>query len=87
MKISIKYLKHLERPWLLKRIGGAYEQHAHCFTKKDAEKIRHLIDINKYLYSKDYRIAMQRLMTEEEFKRLDKKQRYYNVQKGNKRRL
>lgn len=82
MKISIKYLKYLERPWLIKRVNGTYEQHAHCFTKKDAEKIRQLIDINKYPYSKEYKTAMQRILTEEEFKNLDKKQRYYNLQRG-----
>lgn len=82
VKISIRYIRGLERPWLVKREEGTYEQHAHCYTEKDARKIRQLIDINRYPYSKEYKVAMQRLLTEEEFKKLDKKQRYYNVQKG-----
>lgn len=72
----------MERPWLLKRVGGSYEQHAHFFTRKDAQKVRRLIDQNKYPYSKEYKTAMQRILTEEEFKKLHKKERYYNVQKG-----
>jgi len=59
MKLTLRYIPNLERPWLLKREGGAYEQHAHFF-----------------------KIAMQRLLTEEEFKSLEKKQRYININKG-----
>lgn len=44
--------------------------------KKDAENVRRLIDGNKYPYNKKYKIAMQRILTEEEFKKLNKKQRY-----------
>ena len=82
MQISIKYLESLERPWLVKRVHGSYEQHAHMYTRKDAVKIRELIDANKYPYCREYKIAMQRLLTEEEFKQLDKKQRYYNTNHG-----
>ena len=83
MKLTIKYYPKLpERKWLLKREGGAYEQHAHFLCKKDAENVRRLIDENKYPYNKKYKIAMQRILTEEEFKKLDKKQRYYNVNNG-----
>lgn len=82
MKLSIKYTENLERPWLLKRENGAYEQHAHFFTKKEAELCRHIIDIGKYPHCKKYKVAIQRLLTEEEFKQLKKKQRYFNSQKG-----
>lgn len=82
IKLSIKYLEGLERPWLLKREHGEYEQHAHFYTRKDAEKVRRLIDCDRYPYCKEYRIAMQRILTEEEFKKLNKKQRYFNVNKG-----
>ena len=79
MKLSIKFKPSCEeRPWLLKREGGEYEQHAHLKTKKDAIKVRNLIDIGKYPYCKDYKIAMQRILTEEENKKLDKKERYFN---------
>lgn len=78
MKLSIIYFENLERPWLLKREDGEYEQHCHFKTKKDAHRIKHLIEINKYPGKKDEKYAMQRILTEEEFKKLDKKQRYYN---------
>ena len=83
MKLTIKYYPKLpKRKWLLKREGGAYEQHAHFFFYKDAENVRRLIDSNKYPYNKKYKIAMQRILTKEESKKLDKKQRYFNVNKG-----
>lgn len=85
MKLSIKYKpKCFDRPWLIKREGGEYSQHAHLKSKKDAEKVRRLIDIGKYPYNKDFKIAMQRLLTEEEFKKLDKKSRYVNYSKFSK---
>ena len=82
MKLSIIYYPKMERPRLLKREHGLYEQHAHFFTQKEAKKCRKLIDANKYPRDKKYRIAMQRLMTEEEFKKLNKKPRYHNQNKG-----
>lgn len=87
MRLSIVYKPHCpERPWLIRREGGRYSQHAHMLTKKDAEKVRTLIDLGKYPYSKDFKVAMQRLLTEEEFKGLKKKQRYFNPRKGGKSR-
>lgn len=82
MKLSIKYLPRLKRPWLLKREHGEYSQHAHFYTKKEAKCCRSLIDSNKYPVEKKYKIAMKRLLYEEEYKKLNKKERYYNVQKG-----
>ena len=83
MKLTIKYYPTLpKRKWILIREGGAYEQHAHFLCKKDAENVRRLIDSGKYPYNKKYKLAMQRIMTEEEFKKLDKKQRYHNVNNG-----
>ncbi|MDD7319288.1 MAG: hypothetical protein PUG74_11550 [Prevotellaceae bacterium] len=82
MKLEIKFKPTCEeRPWLIKRVGGKYEQHAHLRTKKDALKVRNLIDCGKYPYNKKYKIAIQRLLTEEEFKSLDKKDRYFNRRK------
>lgn len=82
MKLTIKYYPKLpKRKRMLIREGGTYDQHAHFLCKKDAENVRRLIDANKYPYNKKYKIAMQRLLTEEEFKKLRKKQRYYNVGK------
>ena len=83
MKLTIKYYSKLpKRKWLLKREGGAYEQHAHFLCKKDALNVRRLIDSKKYPYNKKYKIAMQRILTEEEFKSLNSKPMYRNVNKG-----
>lgn len=82
MNLSIIHTPKLERPYLLKREYGKYSQHAHFYNKKMVEKCRRLIDYNIYPYSKEFKIAMQRILTEEEFKKLNKKQRYFNVNKG-----
>ena len=82
MKLSIIYYPKMNRPWLLKREHGLYEQHAHFYTKKEALCCRRLIDACKYPREKKYRIAMQRILTEEEFKKLNKKQRYINQNCG-----
>lgn len=82
MELKIKYLKNLERPWLIKREDGIYEQHSHMKKKKDAEKVLRLIEINKYPDNKAYKTAMQRLLTEEEFRSLNRKQKYVNINKG-----
>ena len=85
MKISIRYISGYNRPYLLVRENGTYGQHAHMRNRKDAEKIRQLIDANRYPYCEEYKIAMKRLLTEEEFKKLKKKQKYININKGVKR--
>lgn len=83
MKLSIVYKPHCgDRPWLVKREDGHYSQHAHMRTRKDAEKVRTLIDREKYPYCREYKTAIQRLLSEEEFKQLRKKPRYFNPQKG-----
>lgn len=46
------------------------------------KRVRRLIDASKYPYNKDYRIAMQRILTKEEWGRLNKKERYFNSNKG-----
>lgn len=78
MKFSIMYFEGFERPWLLKRDEGTYSQHSHFKTKKEAERVKCLLENNRYPKNKKEKYAMQRLLTEEEFKRLNKKQRYIN---------
>lgn len=82
MKLSIIYLPNLHRPWLLKREHGEYSQHAHFFTKKEALCCRKLIDANKLPREEKYRIAMQRLLTDKEYKGLNKKPRFYKKNCG-----
>ena len=82
MNLIIKFKPRCdERPWLIVREDGEYSQHAHLRTKKEALKVRNLIDRWVYPYNKNYKIAIQRLLTEEEFKSLDKKDRYFNRRK------
>lgn len=82
MNLIIKFKPRCdERPWLIVREGGEYSQHAHLRTKKEALKVRNLIDRWVYPYNKNYKTAIQRLLTEEEFKSLDKKDRYFNRRK------
>ena len=61
--------------------GGKYEQHAHMRTRDDALRVRALIDAWRYPYCKEYKIAMLRLLGEEDFKTLNKRDRYFNSQK------
>lgn len=82
MKLSILYLPNLNRPWLLKREHGKYEQHAHFYTEKAANQCRTLIDAMKYPYNKDFLIAMRRILTDQEMNRLRRKQHYKNINKG-----
>lgn len=83
MQLSILYKPGCgDRPWLIKREDGIYEHHAHMHTKKNALRVRQIIDAGKYPYCREYKIAVQRLLTEEEFKKLQKRQRYFNSQKG-----
>lgn len=82
MNLIIKFKPRCdERPWLIVREDGEYSQHAHLRTKKEALKVRNLIDRWVYPYNKNYKTAIQRLLTEEEFKSLDKKDRYFNRRK------
>lgn len=82
MNLIIKFKPRCdERPWLIVREDGEYSQHAHMRTKKEALKVRNLIDHWVYPYNKNYKTAIQRLLTEEEFKSLDKKDRYFNRRK------
>lgn len=49
MKLSIRYKPRCyDRPWLIKRVNGKYGQHAHMRRKKDAVKLRNLLDKKPY---------------------------------------
>lgn len=78
MELSIIHLPKMKRCWLLKRENGDYKQHAHFYTKEEAKLCRKLIDTNQYPRQKKYIYPMQRILTEREFRRLKKKQRYFN---------
>ena len=81
--LSIRKLdnENFHRPWLLKREGGEYRQHAHLKTKEDAERVRDLILQGRKAPCRDYRIAMQRILTVEEYDQLDVKPRFHRPQR------
>lgn len=81
--LSIRKLdnKKFHRPWLIKREGGEYRQHAHLKTKEDAERVRDLILQGRKAPCRDYRIAMQRILTSEEYEQLDVKPRFHRPQR------
>lgn len=71
MKLSIRYKPRCyDRPWLIKRVNGKYGQHAHMRRKKDAVKLRNLLDKNLMPYSEEFKIAAKRLLSEKEYKKL-----------------
>lgn len=86
MKLSIRYYPQMKRAYLLKRENGLYKQHAHFYCYKDADKCRKLIDANLYPKNKKFLFAMKRILTDEEFNKLNKKSKYRNVNKGGVRR-
>lgn len=72
MKLSIRYKPRcIDRPWLIKRVNGKYGQHAHMRRKKDAVKLRNLLDKNLMPYSKEFKTAAKRLLSEKEYKKLE----------------
>ena len=75
----------MKRPWLLKREHGKHEQHAHFYTKKEATKCRIFIDKKIYPREKKYLIAMKRILTEEEYKKLNKRPRHCNKRNKSRR--
>ena len=84
MKLSIRYKPRcIDRPWLIKRVKGKYGQHAHMKSKKDALKLRNLLDKNLMPYSEDFKVAAKRLLTDKEFKRLENSK--FKAYKGIKR--
>lgn len=72
MKLSIRYKPRcIDRPWLIKRVNGKYGQHAHMRRKKDAVKLRNLLDKNLMPYSEEFKIVAKRLLSEKEYKKLE----------------
>lgn len=84
MKLRIGYDSKTDRCWVLARVHGKRSQHAHFYSKKEALQCRRIIDNQQYPREKKYIKAVQRILTLAEIKRLNKKPRYYNSQKGQK---
>ena len=52
-------------------MNGKYRQHAHMKSKKDAVKLRNLLDKNLMPYSEEFKTAARRLLSEKEYKKLE----------------
>lgn len=87
MVLTLKFFEDFRLPWLLKREDGEYGQHCHFKTKKDAEATKRRIEANRYPLNKTQKNAMLRILSEEEFKQLNKRDRYFNPNKGIKQQL
>ena len=77
-------IKRTNRDYVLIRKNGTYEQHAHFKRRSGAEKAITLIKLMVIPKSEYFRIALKRLLTEEEYSQLrvkPVKDRYYNVGK------
>lgn len=82
--ITIKFeVRETSRDYIVIRVGGEYSQHAHIKTKQGVRELLYLIE-KKWLPRSEYlKESCRRLLTEDEFMELkQKKQRYYNVNKG-----
>ena len=82
MELTIIHTPNLKRPWLLKREEAHYNCHAHFCEREDAEMVIKLIKANKYPIEAEYREAMQRILSPQEYRRLRKKTPYRNINKG-----
>lgn len=82
MNIQIRYIEGYERPWLIKRVNGKYEQHAHMRCHRDAVKVRNCINNKRYCKDKDIFNALRRLLTDKEFRELNRKEKYYKNNNG-----
>ena len=81
-ELVLEYIADFKRPWLVKRKGGEYEQHAHFYRKEDVYLCIKCIKNNKYPTSREIKYAMKKILTKDEFSSLSKKQRYFNPNKG-----
>jgi len=77
------YIKRTSRDYIVIRKNGEYSQHAHISTINGCNRLIYLIDNNLLPTSKYLQDSCRRLLTEDEYTKLkQKKQRYYNVNKG-----
>ena len=76
-------IKKNSRGYIITRVDGEYSQHAHLSTRDGCNRLLNLIE-NKLLPNSKYlQESCRRLLTDDEYAKLrQKKQMYYNVNKG-----
>jgi hypothetical protein len=81
--IEFEIKRDSNRGYLVIRVEGNYNQHAHCSTLNGCRMLINLINSGRLPTSKYLQISCSRLLNEDEYKRLrQKRQRYVNVNKG-----
>jgi hypothetical protein len=71
------------RGYVIVRVDGTYEQHAHIKTMDVCRLLIRLIEANKLPTSRYLQGSCRRLLLEEEYSQLKRKKQYYiNVNKG-----
>lgn len=84
MSIEFKIFQNERRDFVIKRVGGTYNQHAHLCTYQMAKQLERMIKARKMPKSPYLRGSCKRLLTQEEYDRLgQRKDRYYNHSKAN----
>ena len=83
MQIKFDIKRDGSREYIVRRVDGAYSQHAHLGTLNGCRLLINLINAGLLPTSRYLQIACSRLLSEDEYRGLkQKKQRYYNVNKG-----
>ena len=83
LQIKLDIIKDSSRGYIVRRLGGSYEQHAHISTMNGCRTLINLIHNNKLPTSAYLQTSCHRLLTDVEYSQLKaKKQQYYNINKG-----
>lgn len=85
IEFDIKFYDNFNKPYLLKRVNGTYDQHCHFEEEKDALDCIRIIQNGLRPKDKNQANQIKRLLTDKEFLRLNKKEKYYNQNCGVKR--
>lgn len=76
--LEIDYFEDYERPWLVRRKDGEYEEHAHFTSEESAKDLQKKLNAKKYPNDKEGVEAINRILTPEEKAQLKKTPRYVN---------
>ncbi len=84
--MELQIFKNGRRDYIVKRVGGEVEQHAHLSDYKGCKQVVRLIRCNRLPKNKWLQGACKRLLTEAEYDKLERgKPMYYNNPYGAKK--
>lgn len=78
VRFEYRKFDNFERPYLVKRADSNQDLHSHFENKKLLKQCINLIKVGRYPKNKTQKEHLKSLLTEEEFKTLDKKDAYFN---------